>query len=446
MIYEILEKLAANNSRNYKIDVLNENKDSDLLKRVIFLALDPFTQFYIRKIPKYTKSDGPTLDFGYALDELSKLSKRELTGNAGIEHLTKLLSSLEPNEAKVIERIIGKDLKCGASTATVNAVWSNLIKEYPCMLCSKFEQKTVDKIKYPALVQLKLDGMRFNAIVKGDTVEFRSRNGRELIIPDPDFPISFLKLRDHYGVDMVFDGELVVMDSDNYQYLDRQTGNGILSKSIKGTMSAAEATYVRAALWDAITFEAFQNGIEKEPYNVRLAKLTNGISHVKNVHAQLRRVIDPVWSKKVDSYEEAEDIFKQLLSDGQEGIILKDLSGIWEDKRVKHQIKMKGELDCDLQIVGYEEGTGKYVGKLGALLCSSNSSDSKPLTVKVGSGFNDDDRSVLWSIRDDLIGKVVAIKYNARIVNKAGEHSLFLPIFLEVREDKDIADSEAKIV
>ena len=49
--------------------------------------------------------------------------------------------------------------------------------------------------------------------------------------------------------------------------------------------------------------------------------------------------------------------------------------------------------------------------------------------------------TTLRDIRDQLIGKIVAVKYNMRIQNKSGEESLFLPIFVEVREDKDVADT-----
>ena len=48
---ELFETLAANGSRNFKIDFLTIHKDNELLKEVIRLALDPFTQFYQRKIP-----------------------------------------------------------------------------------------------------------------------------------------------------------------------------------------------------------------------------------------------------------------------------------------------------------------------------------------------------------------------------------------------------------
>ena len=77
---------------------------------------------------------------------------------------------------------------------------------------------------------------------------------------------------------------------------------------------------------------------------------------------------------------------------------------------------------------------------LGAIVCESSDGIVK---VNVGSGFNDAHRKSLK--KKDLVGKVVAIKYNARIKNKLGDESLFLPIFIEVREDKDVADSSKDI-
>jgi hypothetical protein len=301
-ILAILDKLASNNSRNFKIETLTAYKNDELLKTVIQLALDPFTNFYQRKIPAYTPAQSNQADtLSSVIPSLAMLSTRQVTGHAAIEYLTKLLSSLTADDAQVLERIVLKDLKCGFAASTTNSVWPGMISEYPVMLCSQFDQKLVGKFKWPAAVQLKMDGMRFNAI------------------------------------------------------------------------------------------------------------------------------------------EEAEIIFKRYLDQGQEGIILKDLNGPWEDKRAKHQIKFKGELECDLKIVGLQEGTGKYAGMLGAVLCESADGIVK---TSVGSGFSDDQRKTLGP---EIIGKVMAIKYNMRIRNKQGEESLFLPIVLEIREDKTVADSSQDI-
>ena len=96
-------------------------------------------------------------------------------------------------------------------------------------------------------------------------------------------------------------------------------------------------------------------------------------------------------------------------------------------------------MECDLKIVGIEEGNGKYAGMLGAILCESADGVVK---VRVGSGFNDEHRK---NLGEEILDKIVAVKYNMRIKNKLGEESLFLPIFVEIRNDKDIADSSKDI-
>ena len=279
MILQILQELEANNSRNFKIELLTKHKDNELLKEVCRLANDPFTQFYQRKIPVYEQTYKTTFGIEWALGELKILSDRTLTGNKAIEHLTYILSSILPDDAKVIERIIQKDLKCGVNTSTINKVWKNLIPEFPCMLCSPFEQKLVDKIVFPAIVQQKMDGMRFTAIVKFDrdlkgTVEFRSRNGKEITLLG-SLEQEFIELA--YGKDLVFDGELLVYDTvetdSNGKICDRQTGNGILNRAVKGTITKEQADRVVATLWDQIPYEDFIVGKCDQPYRYRLKRL-----------------------------------------------------------------------------------------------------------------------------------------------------------------------------
>jgi ATP-dependent DNA ligase len=295
------------------------------------------------------------------------------------------------------------------------------------MLCSGYEDKLIEKMKWPAMVQLKMDGMRFNAIVRDNAVEFRTRNGKEIHLHG-NLEQEFIQIAN--GIDCVFDGELVVSYFDGI--MDRQTGNGILNKAIKGTISDTEAALVRAIVWDVIPYMYFVDSYCPTPYKDRFAKFKWGIDFPNKIQL--------VQSTIVENIEEARAKFEEYYNAGQEGIILKDMSSPWEDKRAKHQIKFKGELECDLKVVGYEEGTGKYVGKLGALVCES---DDGIIKVKVGSGFNDEDREKIKE--QDVLGKVVAVKYNARIRSKHQDESLFLPIFLEIREDKNQADPSGSI-
>jgi len=433
-INEFLNDLASNASRNYKIEQLTKNYSDVTLREVIRLALDPFTQFYQRKIPAYTPAKANQADtLSAVMDSLYMLSSRDVTGNAAIEYLTKLLSSLTEDDAKVLERIIEKDLKCGVQASTANSVWSGLIQEYPVMLCSGFEQKLVDKIKFPAYAQLKMDGMRFNAIVRDGKCEFRSRNGKEILLLG-NLEQEFIALAG--DVDCVFDGELMVMHPDDIQFMDRQTGNGILNKANKGTISVKEAAMVHATVWDVIPYAYFTDGYCPTPYSKRFSSLELLVNKQKSKEKKIWLVTSDI----VQNLDEAQVLFENYLASGLEGIILKDGSGVWEDKRAKHQIKFKGELECDLKIVAVEEGTGKAVGMLGAIVCESADGIVK---VNVGSGFTDAHRKQYW--KENLVDKIVAVKYNARIKNKAGEESLFLPVFVEIRDDKNVADSTKDI-
>ena len=185
-INTILEELAADNSRLAKEAILKKHLDNELLKECIRLALSPFVQFYIRKIPEY-KVTGKKLTLEKALKLLDKLSSREFTGHAAIDFLATILGELDASDARVIEKIIAKDLRCGVSEATANKIWKKLVPTYPIMLASGYDEKLVEKISWPAYAQLKLEGMRFNAIVQNGKVTFSSRNGKILYIPNKDF-------------------------------------------------------------------------------------------------------------------------------------------------------------------------------------------------------------------------------------------------------------------
>ena len=96
---------------------------------------------------------------------------------------------------------------------------------------------------------------------------------------------------------------------------------------------------------------------------------------------------------------------------------------------------MKAELEADLYCTGITPGTGKYHGKIGSLECHSKGGT---VVVNVGTGLNDDERS--WD-PTEFIGKIVSVKYNALIDDKkTGQKSLFLPVFVEIRDDKKTPD------
>ena len=103
----------------------------------------------------------------------------------------------------------------------------------------------------------------------------------------------------------------------------------------------------------------------------------------------------------------------------------------YEGKRTKNILKVKAMQDCDLRIIGFEEGTGKNKGTLGAAIV-----DYKGFKVKVGSGFTDKDRKYFWENRDELLSRVITVQYFEETTNKKDNSlSLRFPVFIELREE-----------
>ena len=423
-ILSILNRLEATTSRLEKEAILKQNADNMTLMRTFHMALDPKINFYIKQVPPpgpdVSEGSRGNLHDAYASMQ-TWLSGRKVRGHEATAWLARLLATLTPDDQEVIKRVIGRNLKCGVSEATAEKIWPEYFKlHHPCMLVSPLNDKT--KIKFPCIAQTKMDGMRFNAIYDDDQVSYHTRAGKELdLFGALDDDVRQLAA----GLDCVLDGELLVVDADG-RPLDRKTGNGLLTKFQKDTGTAELAKRVRAVVWDIIPIADFHRGWSDLGYEDRLKLLgAKSTTHITVTHTHI-----------VASMEEAQELYQKKLAEGEEGLVLKDPKGLWEDKRVKHQVKMKAELEADLRVTGFLPGSGKYEGKIGSLLVES--ADGKVKSA-VGTGLDDEERS-----RDpsEFVGQIVAVKYNALIDDKkTGLKSLFLPVFVEVRDDKAAADN-----
>lgn len=310
--------------------------------------------------------------------------------------------------------------------------------KFPCMLAQA--NKFLDRITFPAFAQTKMDGLRANIIIEDGKTTVFSRNGKEIttfghfdnltefnnIMLDGELlvkpPKGYVLERDKLP-DIIYDGETL---------MERQSGNGIINKSIisdkrKTTVTKEETSMFKIVLWDWVELEGWKAGFDSEPYNHRFEKLRL----IRN-----DKRFELIESQIVKDMDSAMTLFKKKLSEGQEGLILKNHGMPWENKRSYHMIKMKDIKDIDLLVIEWIEGTGKYEGMLGSLKCRNKDGT---IEVNVGSGFVDKERMELKP--EDTVGKICSIKYNDIIKRKDSDiQSLFLPIFQEIRKDKTLSD------
>ena len=420
-----LNLLAKTASTNDKLAIL-ESAKNDIDKRLVFeLAYNPRIKFWIKKRPEssYFSTVYHKGDLTNALNELvENIANRKLTGNAAIEFVSHLLDNLTKFDQEVLYRVIERDLKCGVNTKLINKVWKDLIPEYPVLLCGKFNEKTEKNIKYPAIFQKKEDGGRINLeFDDGKFVSATTRNGNTLDIT------IFNDLSINIKERCIIDGELLY--APNGIIADRKIGNGIVTKAIRNTISGKESSDLIFICWDYIPYNDFIN----EYYTVGYETRFNTINTIIPSDSRRLRIIE---SEVVYSREEVMQKYHRNLELGYEGAILKSLDGIWSSGRSKFQLKLKAELEIDLLCTDIELGkTGtKYENMLGAIICQSK---HKTILVNVGTGFSDEQRKS----PEQYINKIVKIYYNTIIKSESKKtHSLFLPVFGEIRYDKDEPD------
>lgn len=439
-ILAIINEIAATSSRNEKEAILQRNADNETLKAVFKAAYDPTINYFVKKIPPYT-SMGGKFDLFTGIVMLDDLKNRVFTGQAAVDMLGRILGTCEnKDDAEVIERIIRRDLQCGATDSTANKVWKGLIPEYPYMRCALPKDAKFGEWDWSAGVysQLKADSMFANLdIVANETVLLTSRNGSEM-------PVEKFSKVVEYALDMVpvgyrMTGELQVKKDG--KILPREIGNGILNSVLKGGDFGEGEEPVYSA-WDLIPLEfAKPGGKYKVSYDTRFETLRAMIGEDDTP-------VNLIPTEIVYSLEEAYEHYFKMIALGLEGTVVKNPAGTWFDGTSKDQIKLKVEFECDLEIVEFKDGkvNGKNSKTFGSIRCVSS---DRLIDVNVGIGYTDKQRAEIWArhLKGEIVGKIMTVKSNMVLAaDKNGIQSLFLPRHVEIREDKSTADSRDRVV
>lgn len=408
---------------NAAIDLLRSYADDETLKAAFEAAYNPNYNFWIVEFPLVEDRNEGTVTLLEAIEHIKNLESRSASS---IQGLVNLASGMYQSDEEVLRRILKRDLRCGINASTVNKVWPNLIPKYPVMLCRDADEKNRKHIQFPAFVQTKLDGMRINIHVSKDGVEVFSRNGKPLTTHGVFDHLTELTLDDTgESVSIVIDGELVFDFGDLH---NRQTGNGLGNKAIRGTISPDEAEGMVVVAWDIIPLNEFKRGFFDYGYDFRFQILEEKQTRLNPPRLRIVKSVVAV------NWDEVNTAFAEHLSSGEEGVIVKNFNAPWENKRSKHMQKLKAELDAELRIVGFLDGNGKFEGMVGSIIMET---DDKKIRVNV-SGMSDAFREEISENFDEYEGKVATVKYNAVIQSKSKvQASLYLPRLVTVRLDKD---------
>lgn len=435
-VVDIIKELRSTSSRNEKEAILLENKDNETLKKVFYLAYDPSVNFYIKKIPDSWLHDDETFGENWepVFDTLEEIYSRRVTGNEALENLLFMLNSIDCNMAHLVCNIVKKDLDCGVQTTTINKIWKNLITEPPYLSYTLFSEKLIKSFKLPFYSQIKLDGLYSDVFVMKDSISYRSRSGIPCKFKLPDsVEEKLINLSQCSDSEFVLHCEALVRKDNSFtEFEERKVGNGYLNSD------ESDPDKVVIVIWDVVGIEDYDNRKSTEDYSERFNLVENIVEYVDTPHIQM------VESRFCNTTQEVIDHFVEARSKGLEGTVVKSPKLKWKDGKVKDGLKLKNEFECEMKIVGFQEHSKKS-GQIGAIFIESKDAVVK---CKVGSGLTDAQRKKFFLTQDEMIGRIVTVKGNDLVTNesKQDQYSIFLPRFVEVRDDKTVADTFDKIM
>jgi DNA ligase-1 len=393
-----------------------------------YQAYNPFHTFNIRQVPETSGLTGQPNPWTKFWALLEALRTRSITGNRareGVELLSQEFDSDEWNN--LARRVLIKDLRCGISEKTLNKVLGKTEYRIPVFTCQLAQDSTDQpkKLKGIKRLEVKLDGVRVLAVIDGSSVTLFSRNGKEFE-NFPQIADAIVDARKHFqwgrgtGGRFVLDGEIV---GESFQKLMKQAH--------RKTDAVTEGMVYH--IFDIIPLDSLQEG----HCNLQQYKRIEWIESARDrlMETACLRIMNGL-DVDLDTAE-GHDIMRRFAEDavaeGFEGIMIKSLDAPYECKRSDSWMKWKPTISVDLNIVGFEQGTGRNAGRLGAIICEGEDNDRR-ICVNVGTGFSDAVRNEYWTSRDQLLGHLVEIQADAVTQNQDGTYSLRFPRFLRFRD------------
>jgi DNA ligase-1 len=182
-------------------------------------------------------------------------------------------------------------------------------------------------------------------------------------------------------------------------------------------------------LFDVLPLADFEQGVYSKDQTTRSSMVKFWVEtnqeQLPNVTYVANELVDLDTELGQARYKE---INAMAVAGGYEGIMIKDPEAPYECKRSVAWLKLKPFIEVSLEVKSLEEGTGRNVGRLGALVCEGMD-DGKSIKVNVGSGFSDTDRDTFWNSNAEIVGQIVEVRADAVTQNQDGSFSLRFPRF-----------------
>ena len=417
-VIKLFKQIQETSGSNDKKAIISANKDNELFKRCLAFLLNPniITGLSDKKLNKeveMTKHIDITCDFESIMDYLE-------ANNSGRDSDISIVQGFimaQPEEHREFySQMVTKKFRLGIDVKGVNKAIPNLIPTWEVQQAYPLADKNEPKDGEWFALSQKLNGNN-NGVLDGKCISRQGKEftGMEHIVAD----INKLSFKN-----MFFNGELIRKNEDNLPDDENfQIGTGIINSD------DTDKTCIKFVIYEMLPKEEFLNGESKLTYKQRRKTYLDPLAEeIATLGLENIEVVPLVYEGTDKS--KIQELLDKADNEGWEGLMLnKDTK--WKNKRNNGILKVKSFLHADLLCTDVVEGDGKYKGTLGLIKC-----DYKGFDLGVGSGFTDSQRDYYWNHRDEIVGKIVQIKYKGETKNKQGGLSVQFPIFEIVRNDK----------
>lgn len=449
-VYGIIKELQAVSGSNAKKAILAANIANPELKRFLSLTYDTTHNWYQTDIPKKVAGGGvfgvfsqPKTFWEVANELADKLPTRAVSGNEALHLLQESVNLLSDEDIELLGYMIKRDIRAGAGAKTIESVFEGLFPLWPYMRCETNKPKYRDALDWARGVfsQVKADGMFGHLFNDGGMF---SREGTPIPTTGPAFAAirealnQMSKVSPH--IDFKLDGELLVKNTISGEILPREIGNGIFNQWAKTGVWDNSTQIAVYHAWDIVSVGEYKTGAANDDYAERFDDLSYCVQRVTSGGVEL------IETERHTTFEAVLEHYGRVLARGLEGLVIKCPSGLWKDGTSQKQIKIKPEVDVELELVRFNPGEGKYANTWGS--ATMKSSDDL-LRVNIGaSGFTWEKHLQIDAIKDTLPGVIWTVRFTTIMfaTKENAYHSLFLPRYIDVRTDKREADTFPQIV
>ena len=433
-VLSVMNQLISISSRNGKEDILKNNQDNVLLKDILTFVYTTEVKTGIKrkKLEKKVKSKS-TITINNFYDLREYLSIHNTGSDDVIANIQEFLSQQEDDMKELYIQIILQDLRCGLKEKTINSAFG-----YEFIYIHKLEKGEVAEPKHIQLLKgkefgiyKKLDGYRAEIEVGNNIVKIMSSGGElykgltdiEKVLLDADLP---------HGV---FSCELLAIDNENTMSRTEKfnkTGSILRKDGIKHG--------IEVNVFNFIPDDGFYKG-----YHPMICRDRKNLAKelVDKINSNLISNVDPFYVGK--DIAQIDYWFEKMMEQDDEGIMVLLLDVKYNGKKSYQQmLKIKTEKEADLRVIGFEKGEkGKaFENTLGKMIV-----DYKGNSVNIMGGYKTkynsekyDDRLVrdyIWNNQDEIMGKIVRVKYMDESVNENGNIDLRLCRLISYRDDKN---------